>query len=88
VARAHSRREELEQGEATSVADLAEKEGRTEHYIRKLFGLAFLDPDITENILRGTLPPHLTLEYIIGLDLPLAWTDQRQKLGVYEKQSE
>jgi hypothetical protein len=50
--------------------------------------LAFLDPDITENILRGTLPPHLTLEYIIGLDLPLAWTDQRQKLGVYEKQSE
>ncbi len=87
VARAHSWREELEQGKTTSVADLAEKEGCTERYIRKLIGLAFLAPDITENILRGTLPPHLTLEHIVGLDLPLSWTDQRQKLGIYEKQS-
>tara|TARA_B100000315_G_C14240686_1_gene435206 strand:+ start:400 stop:621 length:222 start_codon:yes stop_codon:yes gene_type:complete len=71
----------------TSVADLAEKEGCTERYIRKLIRLAFLAPDIIEAILRGIQPPSLTLEHIVGLDLPLSWADQRRKLGIYEKQS-
>jgi hypothetical protein len=41
--------------------------------------IAFLAPDITEAILEGTQPPHMTLETLMG-DMPADWNLQRKQL--------
>ena len=84
---AHTCWEALESGKAKSPQDLAKLTGSSERYVRNVRSLAFLAPDITDAILRGEQPSRLTLAHLIRSDLPLSWADQRQKLGVYEKQS-
>ncbi len=45
--------------------------------------LAFLAPDITQAILDGNQPAHLTAERLTRLSsLPHAWDEQRHMLGV------
>jgi hypothetical protein len=41
--------------------------------------MAFLAPDITEAILEGRQPPHMTLEALMA-DMPADWFDQRKHL--------
>jgi hypothetical protein len=41
--------------------------------------IAFLAPDITEAILEGRQPPHMTLETLMG-DMPADWSRQRTHL--------
>ncbi len=50
-------------------------------YDRFILGLAFLAPDIQRAILDGRQPPHLNLESLKAIDLPLAWSKQREVLG-------
>lgn len=45
-------------------------------YERNLLKLAFLAPDLQVRILEGRQPPGLTLQAIIGADIPAAWPDQ------------
>ena len=71
----------FERGKATSIAAVAEREGCTEAYIRKLLAVAFLAPDITEAMLAGTQPRKLTLADLSSKILPLDWEAQRQRLG-------
>ena len=87
IARALSWREELESGKVKSVSELAQKAKCSKRYIHRLIKLAFLAPDITDAILRGGQPLHLTLARLLEMDLPLSWSIQCQKLGVYQKQS-
>ena len=49
--------------------------------------MAFLGPDIIHVILDGTQPSHLILADLPDRNLPLPWQEQRQKLGLYKKQS-
>ena len=84
---AHTCREAMESGKGKSMQDLAKLTGSSERYDRNVRKLAFLAPDITDAILRGEQPQLLTLAHLIRLDLPHSWAAQRQKLGVYEKQS-
>ena len=45
--------------------------------------LAFLAPDIVEAIAAGRQPPELTAHRLIRtVDLPIAWTAQKQLLGL------
>lgn len=53
----------------------------TSPYERRLLRLAFLAPDIQQAILAGLQPRHLNLEQLIHLDLPIAWSRQREVLG-------
>ena len=50
-------------------------------YDRKILRLAFLAPDIQLAIVKGRQPPHLFLEKIQQMTIPLSWKKQRVLLG-------
>jgi site-specific DNA recombinase len=60
---------------------LAERDGITRRYVRRLVDLAFLSPELVEAILQGRQPIELTATHLTELDLPLDWTDQRSLLA-------
>jgi site-specific DNA recombinase len=83
VARAQQWSEDLLMGRAQSVVEIAEREGVTDRYVRRLTRLAFLAPEIVEAIVAGNQPPELTAEALTErIDLPLLWTAQEQAVGI------
>jgi hypothetical protein len=83
VARAHHWSDELLSGRAPSIAKVAEREGVSARYIRRLMRLAFLAPEIVEAIAAGHQPPELTAEVLAErIDLPLLWTAQAKAVGI------
>jgi len=60
---------------------LAQRDGITPRYVRRLVDLAFLSPELVEAILQGRQPVDLTATRLAALDLPLDWTDQRGLLA-------
>lgn len=65
-----------------TMADIAATDGVTPAYLRRLFDLAFLAPDIIAAILDGRQPIELSAERLTRLDdLPLDWGRQRRQLG-------
>ncbi|MET4808191.1 hypothetical protein, partial [Limibacillus sp. MBR-115] len=64
-----------------SLCEIARQERVTEAYIRPRIRLAFLSPRIQSAILEGRQPVDLTLERLVRLRLPLAWTAQERLLG-------
>ena len=77
IARGRAWFEELAAGRARSLRELAERDGITRRYVRRLVDLAFLSPELVEVILQGRQPVELTATRLTELDLPLDWTDQR-----------
>ncbi|MCA1748508.1 MAG: recombinase family protein [Sphingomonadales bacterium] len=55
-------------------------------YDRNILRLAFLAPDIQRAILKGRQPHHLNLEALRKLDIPLAWSKQREVLRFEDAQ--
>jgi hypothetical protein len=64
--------EELAAGRARSLRELAERDGITRRYVRRLVDLAFLSPEPVEAILHGRQPVELTATRLTKLDLPLS----------------
>jgi hypothetical protein len=86
VARAHQWSENLLIGQASSIAEVAEREGVGARYVRRLMRLAFLAPKIVEMIAAGRQPSELTAEALAErIDLPLLWTAQ-EKLRASDSQ--
>jgi len=81
IARGRAWFDELATGRALSLQALAERDGITRRYIRRLVGLAFLSPELLEAILQGRQPVALTATRLTELDLPLDWTEQRKLLA-------
>src|SRR5437016_5588462 len=81
IARGRAWFEELAAGRARSLRELAERDGITRRYVRRLVDLAFLSPELVEAILQGRQPVELTATRLTELDLPLDWTDQRRLLA-------
>src|ERR1700731_297465 len=81
IARGRGWFEELAAGRARSLRELAERDGVTRRYVRRLVDLAFLSPELVEVILQGRQPVKLTATRLIELDLPLDWTEQRSLLA-------
>jgi hypothetical protein len=81
IARGHAWFEKLATGRARSLQELAKRDGITRRYIRRLFGLAFLSPQLVEAILQGRQPVELTATRLTELDLPLDWTEQHKLLA-------
>ncbi len=81
IARGRAWFEELAAGRARSLRELAERDGITRRYVRRLVDLAFLSPELVEAILQGRQPVKLTATRLIELDLPLDWTEQRSLLA-------
>ena len=80
--KAHTWLEKLLKDDRYTINRIADEEGVTGPYIRRLLNLAFLAPDIQEAILEGCQPPNISAEYLLRhADVPLGWQDQRQVLG-------
>jgi site-specific DNA recombinase len=70
-------------GRSSSYEEIAEREGVTKRYVGHLIPLAFLAPEIVQNILVGNHPIDLTAETLTKrTGLPLIWTEQRIALKV------
>jgi hypothetical protein len=82
VTQAHRWFEDLRSGEVASVRDLAEGHSVDRGNVSKTLPLAFLAPDIVQDVLDGRQPLELTASRLkrIG-ELPASWTAQRQLLG-------
>ena len=80
IARAHLWREKLENGEVSSIAELAQALGVDSAYIRRVLRLTLLSPEIIERVLAGSEPPGLSLERLRRF--PLIWGEQRATLSV------
>jgi hypothetical protein len=82
IARANRWFKQLAAGEASNIAEIAEREGIDRSTATRVMHLAFLAPDIIESILSGRQPTNLSLEKLTKqIDLPIHWEEQRQLLG-------
>jgi DNA invertase Pin-like site-specific DNA recombinase len=80
--RAHRFNATLVGSGGTPFAALAKHEGVSPSYFTRLVRLSYLAPDITQAILDGRQPSHLTADKLLAHSrLPLAWQDQRTLLG-------
>jgi site-specific DNA recombinase len=77
---AHRWLDELLSDPRQTLASLASREGKTERSIRMTLSLAFLGPDIVKAVVEGRLPRGFGLKRLV--DLPMAWPDQWQALGL------
>ncbi|MBC7768942.1 MAG: recombinase family protein [Phycisphaerales bacterium] len=83
LARAHAWTKKLEAGTVRSVAALAREEKLCPIYTRSILPLAFLAPDLTEQILEGRQPRTLTLTALLADPLPLDWASQRARFAAF-----
>jgi DNA invertase Pin-like site-specific DNA recombinase len=73
VARGHVWFDDLVTGRATSIAEIAEREGMTGRYVARLLDLAFLPPALVEDIVAGRQPVEMTAETLSRSERPLLW---------------
>jgi hypothetical protein len=83
IANAHRWIDDLVAGRASSIRDLARRNGRDPGEVSRTLPLAFLAPDIIEAILAGRQPIELTPRKLkqIGT-LPSGWDAQRRCFGL------
>ena len=73
--------DDLVEGRASSIAELARRSGFNAAHVSRRISLAFLAPDITEHIIAGSQPLTLTPERLKQVcPLPATWDDQRALL--------
>jgi len=65
-------------GRARSLQELAECDGITRRYIRRLVGLAILSPQLVEAILQRQQSVELTATRLTELDLLPDWIEQHR----------
>jgi site-specific DNA recombinase len=81
IARAYGWYEKVVQGDLVDIRSLARQAGLTERYVGKVFGCAFLAPDIVESILQGRQPRDLNFEKLCR-HIPSSWAEQREHFGL------
>ncbi len=83
IARAHCWFDDLATGRAASMVEIGKREKVGKRYVSRIIRLAFLAPEIVEQIVHGCQPPDFTAESLLGgrSKLPLAWDAQHKVLG-------
>ena len=82
TAKAHAWTRQLIDGEVSSIAEIALREGTSRPHASRLLNLAFLAPDIVEAILDGHQPPEVNVKLLTkDIAIPLSWERQRRVLG-------
>jgi hypothetical protein len=79
LAKAYRWRDLIEDGEYSSVTELAKAKNVNQSYACRLFKLTLLAPGIIEEALNGLLPPQLGLNDLVK-PLPLIWAEQQEHL--------
>jgi DNA invertase Pin-like site-specific DNA recombinase len=80
VTTARSWARELEGGQVASISALARREKLCSHYAARLLPLAYLAPDLIEQILEGRQPRTLSLGSLTAQPIPLDWAEQRARV--------
>ena len=83
IARAHCWFDDLMSGRSASMAAIGKRAQVGKRYVSRIARLAFLAPEIVEQIANGCQPPELSAESLLKnrTELPLAWEAQHQVLG-------
>lgn len=82
VLRANLYLRQLTEGDGRSLSDIASLNGTDLSEVSRLLPFAFLAPGITDAILFGTQPEHLTAQRLSRVgDLPLSWARQQDLIG-------
>ncbi len=83
IARAHCWFDDLAIGRAASMVEIGKREKVGKRYVSRIIRLAFLAPEIVEQIVNGCQPPDFTAESLLRgrTELPLAWDAQHKVLG-------
>jgi hypothetical protein len=83
IARAHCWFDDLASGRSASMVEIGKREKVGKGYVSRIIRLAFLAPEIVEQIVNGCQPPNLTAESLLKdrTEMPLAWDAQHQMLG-------
>ena len=81
VAKAFVWNRKLVLGDVRSTVEIAEAEGVTPRYVRKILPLAHLAPDIVEEILAGRQSRTMSLRSLVDGTIPRDWNAQRDVLG-------
>jgi len=84
IARAHSWFDELVTGRATSMVEIGRREKVGKRHVSEIMRLAFLAPDIVEQIVTGVQSPELTAKTLLQKSgrLPIDWEAQRKYFGI------
>jgi site-specific DNA recombinase len=82
IAEAHAAKQSILSQPDRSIAAIAAEHGRCRTRLGKMVELSCLAPDIVTAIIEGRQPLTLTARSLMSIKLPLAWTEQRQVLGV------
>jgi hypothetical protein len=73
--------EEFISGTST-LTEIAVRHHRDKGDVSRVMGLAFLSPDIVDDIVSGRQPPELTARKLLRQSkLPLDWAEQKRLLG-------
>ena len=80
IVRAHAWMHSLREGAHKSIETLAEANRLHPKVVRQALRLAFLSPEVTSAILKGSQPAALSLARVPKL-LPLSWTEHQSLLG-------
>jgi hypothetical protein len=83
VARARCWFDDLVSGRVASMVEIGKREKLGKRYVSRVIRLAFLAPEIVEQIVNGCQPPELTAQSLLNdrTELPLAWGAQHKLLG-------
>jgi site-specific DNA recombinase len=81
IAKARRWIDDMRLGRTACFAEIAEREGQGERYIRLLAPLAFLSPRIIAAIVDGTASADLTVTGLAKA-LPYSWTEQEERIGL------
>jgi site-specific DNA recombinase len=84
IARAHSWFDELVTRRATSMVEIGKREKIGKRHVSDIVRLAFLAPNIVEQIVTGVQSPELTAKRLLQKSgrLPVDWETQRKYLGI------
>jgi hypothetical protein len=75
IARAWSRRRQLETGAASTIQDIAAAEKVSDRFVSRMMRLAYLSPDVLEHLVIRRVPPALSLNVLVAVaDRP--WAEQ------------
>jgi DNA invertase Pin-like site-specific DNA recombinase len=77
IAEAHAARQLVLDNPDTSLADLANQQGKCRKHMAKLVELSCLAPDIVSAIMAGKQSAALTVQRLKAEELPLTWSEQR-----------
>lgn len=77
VARSRHWFEIIASGRVSSFKEIAKAEGVSEQFVSNRISLAFLAPEIVENISAGSQPADLTADALVKrIEIPLSWSEQ------------